>query len=388
MVAARLRPMVVLTVFGTRPEAIKLAPILAELEGRPQQFRTINLCTSQHTDLLLPFLSFFSIRVDADLAVMTPDQPLNQLCARVIALLDPVLAERQPDVVLVQGDTTSAMAAALAARYRGIPVGHVEAGLRTGNLDSPFPEELNRRLITRLAEYHFAATAGNRATLLAEGVPDARIEVTGNPVVDAVRTALAGSCPSGATAQLLAGLEGQRVIVLTSHRRESFGAVMRGNLDVLRRFIDRHENMVLVYPVHPNPRVREAARDVLGGMSRIRLIEPLGYLDFLHLLARSWLIVSDSGGVQEEAPTLGKPLLILRENTERPEAVACGVARLVGGRPERLAAMLDELAEDDGWVRRVGRIDNPFGRGDSARRIADALLRFHSAASATAESAS
>jgi UDP-N-acetylglucosamine 2-epimerase (non-hydrolysing) len=323
-----------------------------------------------------PIRRLFGVALDIDLGAMRAGQGLNQLCARVIAALDPVLAAEAPEVVLIQGDTTSALAAALAARYRRIRVGHVEAGLRTDDPDRPFPEQINRRLITRLATFHFAATRHNVRTLLAEGVPAGSIALTGNPVVDALTGVLMRTSPSPKLAQLLSRLGDHRLIVLTTHRRENFGAAMRCHLEVLRRFVDRHEDIVLIFPVHPNPAVREAALAVLDGATRVCLLEPLDYADFLHLLTRAWLIVSDSGGVQEEAPSLGKPVLVLRENTERPEAVDCGIARLVGAKPERLARALDEVVGNNSWAHRVGRLQNPFGCGDAGPRIADALASF------------
>jgi UDP-N-acetylglucosamine 2-epimerase (non-hydrolysing) len=371
----RARRLTVLTLFGTRPEVIKLAPVITALEGRPQTFRTVNVTSAQHTDLLYPFVRLLGVRVDHDLAVMRPRQPLNALCARVLARLDRLLDEARPDAILVQGDTTTAMAGALAGFHRGIPVGHVEAGLRSGDAASPYPEEMNRRLVSRLAAWHFAATRGNRDTLVAEGVPADTVFVTGNPVVDSLHAILAAETVPPRVAALLAATEGRRRIVLTTHRRESFGRLLRDNLDVLRRFVTRRPDVALLFPVHPNPEVRGPATEILGGHPRILLVSPLAYDEFVVLLSRAWLVVSDSGGVQEEAPTLGKPLLVLRANTERPEAVDAGVARLVGGRPARLARMLEEAYRDEAWIDKVGRVENPFGRGDAGLRIAEILAR-------------
>lgn len=362
----------VLSVFGTRPEAIKLAPVLRELSLR-QRIRTVNAVTSQHTDLLVPFLKLFDIRVDHDLKAMQPGQHLNQLLARVLAAVDAVLAAEQPDLVMVQGDTTSALAGALAAFQRQIPVAHVEAGLRSDNPLSPFPEEMNRRLISRLTTYHFAPTERNVTELRQERVPASQVLLTGNPVVDAVHWILEQRRPSAPLTQLLSETAGARIIALTTHRRENFGPTMRGYLETLRRFVESRDDLVLVFPVHANPAVRTVAREVLGEAGRIRLIEPLDYADFLHLMAHAWLIVSDSGGVQEEVPSLGKPLLVLRENTERPEAIECGVAKLVGRSPERLWTLLEEAASPGSWIESVSSISNPFGRGDSAQRISNAI---------------
>jgi UDP-N-acetylglucosamine 2-epimerase (non-hydrolysing) len=261
------------------------------------------------------------------------------------------------------------MAGALCAFHHQIPVGHVEAGLRSGNVLSPFPEEMNRRLISRLATYHFAPTEHNRQTLLAEGVADASIFVTGNPVVDSLHGIL-GSRHSDSLGKTLERTSGFRRLVLTTHRRESLGDVMRANLAVLRDFVEARDDVALIFPVHPNPSVVDAARKVLSDHPRIHLIDPLDYPDFIHLLSEAWLIVSDSGGVQEEAPTLGKPVLVIRENTERPEAVEAGFSRLVGGSPQTLAAMLEEADTKGSWITTLSAAENPFGRGDSGERIA------------------
>jgi UDP-N-acetylglucosamine 2-epimerase (non-hydrolysing) len=363
----------ILSVFGTRPEVIKLAPVIQEREDRRDAFETVNVSSSQHTSLLYPLIDLFGLCIDHDLRVMRPKQTLNGLCARVLESLDPILERTRPDLILVQGDTTTAMAGALAGFHRKIPVAHVEAGLRTGNALSPFPEEMNRRIVSRLATYHFAPTRGNLDILLAEGVPPDRVFLTGNPVVDSLVTILEKFPQLPVVDELVRETEGLRRIVLTTHRRESFGETMVENLRVVRRFVESHSDVAVIFPVHPNPAVTEAARLVLADHPRIRLIPPLRYEEFVVLLAYAWLIVSDSGGVQEEAPTLGKPLLILRENTEVPEAVECGVAKLVGGCPDRLASALEQVHSDGTWIEQVRKTDNPFGQGDSGTRIADAL---------------
>ena len=366
----------ILTLFGTRPEIIKLAPVIRALEARPGRWRTLNVSSSQHTDLLYPFAKRLAVRIDRDLSVMRPGQAPNEVLARVLAGLDPLLSDERPDLLLVQGDTTTALAGGIAAFHRGVPVGHVEAGLRSGDELSPFPEEMNRRLVTRLARYHFAATPRNVATLQAEGVPPERIVLTGNPVVDSLREIATGHKPSARLVDTLASLGSARIIAVTTHRRESFGGVMEGHLRVLRRFVERHRDVVVVFPVHPNPAVRAAVDATLAGASRVVLLEPLEYPDFIHLLSRAWLIVSDSGGVQEEAPTLGKPVLVLRENTERPEVLDCGVGRLVGNASARLETLLEAALEDPGWFERARTTANPFGSGDSGLRIAAAIERF------------
>jgi len=375
-------PAKILTLFGTRPEVIKLAPVVRALGSMPGAFVSINVSSSQHTDLLYPLIRAFDLRLDHDLKVMQPNQTLSSLCARVLSALDPILLSEQPDAVLVQGDTTTALAGALAAFYRGIPVGHVEAGLRSGDPTSPFPEEMNRRLITRLASFHFAATSNNRDTLLVEGAPPDRVFLTGNPVVDALHEMLARAHPSLATEELLARTQPFKRILLTTHRRESFGERMSDNLNVLKEFVESHPDTALIFPVHPNPSVSGPARAVLGDCPRIHLTAPMDYEQFVIVMSQTWLIVSDSGGVQEEAPSLGKPLLILRENTERPEAVESGCAKLVGS-PAQLAEELEDACSAASWVHRVGAVSNPFGDGHAAGRIATALAESLGVASAS-----
>lgn len=367
----------VLAVFGTRPEVIKLAPVLRAIMGFSSTLRLVTVSTGQHADLLYPFLDLFDIKLDFDLHVMRPDQTPNEVCSRVLVGLDPILTEQRPTLILVQGDTTTALAGALAGFYRGIPIGHVEAGLRSGDPRSPFPEEMNRRLISRVATYHFAATEGNRQTLLDEGVAGDRIFVTGNPVVDALHEMCARTEPSTTLRPILTATSGQRVIVLTTHRRESFGPVMRQHLRDLRRFVELHADVSLVFAVHPNPNVSAAAHAELQNSPRIHLITPLGYADFIQLMQGAWLLVSDSGGIQEEAPTLKKPLLVLRENTERREAVEAGVAVLVGSAPGRLSALLQKTYSDSTWHEQVEKAANPFGDGQAGKRIAEAIYREH-----------
>jgi UDP-N-acetylglucosamine 2-epimerase (non-hydrolysing) len=278
---------------------------------------------------------------------------------------------------LVQGDTTTAIAGALAAFHARIPVAHVEAGLRTGNRYSPFPEEMNRRLITQLADLHFAATPKNVEILLAEGVQKNCIVLTGNPVVDALQHILARSSASPSLSKLLDDIVANKhLIVLTTHRRENFGQVMSSHLKALRRFVERHQDVALVFPVHPNPSVRAVVDAEFTRAERIHCIEPLEYADFLHLLSRAWLVVSDSGGVQEEAPSLGKPLLILRDTTERPEVLDCGVGRLVGHSGERLEEMLEAVLVDKSWFDVVSKTENPFGKGDAGEQIVSAIAQF------------
>ncbi len=359
--------MKVLVLFGTRPEAIKLAPVIHEL--RKKLFQTIVVSSSQHKELLTPFLAALEIDVDFDLGVMKRDQSPNDICSRVMAKLDKILAQEHPDLILVQGDTTTTLAGALAGFYRKIPVGHVEAGLRSGNLMSPFPEEMNRRVVSQIASFHFAATEKNRRNLLSEDVPSEKVFVTGNPVVDALKKMLKNLMPSPEIAELIKKTEGKKRLLLTTHRRESFGETMTGNLKVLRNFVDKRKDVCLFFPVHPNPNVKSIAKEILGKRERIYLLDPLDYSDFLSIMKSAWLIVSDSGGVQEEAPSLGKPLLVLRENTERPEAIRAGVSKLVGSSPGSLKQFLEENYAVETWIKSVREVANPFGDGRSAARI-------------------
>ncbi|WP_171124917.1 MULTISPECIES: non-hydrolyzing UDP-N-acetylglucosamine 2-epimerase [unclassified Ruegeria] len=361
-------------VFGTRPELIKMLPIIREA-GEREDVELITVMTSQHTDLVRSLAKEWAIPVDYDLEVMKHAQSLNDVISRVVGRIDRVLEEERPDVVLVQGDTSSAFGSALAAWQRQIPVGHVEAGLRTASIDSPFPEEANRRLISRIASFHFAPTLSNKNALLAEKVPAQGVFLTGNTVVDSIRHVMGQRRPSKPVASLISSLKGRRIIVLTTHRRESFGSVMCDRLKVLRRYVEERPDISLVFPVHPNPQVKNLARAELSGSDQIHLVEPLDYPDFLHVLAASWVILSDSGGIQEEAPSLGKPLLILRDETERPEAVSCGIARLVGQSAQRLQEELLELDCPKSWATKVGEVENPFGRGNSAARILDILQK-------------
>jgi UDP-N-acetylglucosamine 2-epimerase (non-hydrolysing) len=366
----------ILVLFGTRPEAIKLAPVIYELKRR-DDFETRVVSSSQHTDLLAPFLRIFDINPDYDLRVMSENQTPNAVCAKILSGLDEIFDAEKPDCILVQGDTTTAFAGAFAAFNRKIAVGHVEAGLRSGNPNSPFPEEMNRRLISQAATFHFAATERNCETLRGEGANAEHIYTTGNTVVDALEFILKNSAPGERIDNLIRETENFKRILLTTHRRESFGAAMGGNLRDLRDFVRQHRDVCLFFPVHPNPNVRQATNEILAGCERVYLLEPLDYVDFICLMKNVWLIVSDSGGVQEESPSLGKPVLILRENTERPEAIEAGVAKLVG--ENSLAEMLKENYNDETWIDSVKSIENPFGDGKAAQRIVEILEReFHS----------
>ena len=366
----------VLFVFGTRPEVIKLAPIIREMRRTPAMARVRVLSSGQHNDLLRPLLGLFEVWPDIDLQVMRSGQNPNEVCARVLEGMGPVIREERPDLIVVQGDTTTALAAAMSGFHYQVPIAHVEAGLRTADPLSPFPEEMNRRLITRLAKYHFAATAGNRAQLLAEGVPGQTIFVTGNPVVDSLQYILKHAAPSACVGRLLRKVGDRKLIVLTTHRRENFGGTIRQNLRELRRFVETHKDVSLIFAVHPNPNVVQAAKAELDSHPRVHLIKPLDYADFIQLISHAWLLVSDSGGIQEEAPSLAKPLFVLRNNTERPEAIEAGTAFLVSDKAGRLAAMLEAAHDRAPWLERAERAQNPFGDGKAAERISKLILTF------------
>lgn len=350
-----------------------MAPVIHELKRRGIPVSVVS--SSQHTQILKPFLKMLNIDVDHDLKLMRPDQTLNSLCSRAIAKIDGILAVDKPNLILVQGDTTTALAGAMAGFNRGIKVGHVEAGLRSGSKFSPFPEEMNRRLISQIADLHFASTKQNRETLIKEGVKPRSIKVTGNPVIDSLLSIANTSQPSSKISSILDKTSGSKRILLTTHRRESFGDIMLNNLGVLRDFINSHEDTSLLFPVHPNPNVRKATESIFKGSKRIFLLEPLDYKDFITVMKASWLIVSDSGGIQEEAPSLGKPLLVLRENTERPEALDAGIAKLVGNDSAKLEQLLESNYKDESWIRSIKLRKNPFGNGKASVKIVDFIER-------------
>ncbi len=347
---------------------MKLAPVVRELARRPG-VRSRVCVTAQHREQLDQVLAVFGIVPDRDLDLMRPGQTLPDLTARILTAVSGALAEERPDVVLVQGDTTTVLAAALAAFYARIPVGHVEAGLRTDDRYSPFPEEINRRLATTLATWHFAPTPRAAAALRREGVSERSIHVTGNTAIDAL-LAIVGSTIAPPFPFLH---DGRRLILVTAHRRENFGAPMAACFVALRTLVERNPDTELVYPVHLNPQVQEPARRILGGHPRIHLLPPADYATFAHLMARATLIITDSGGIQEEAPTLGKPTLVLRHETERPEAIEAGTALLVGTDPARILGEAERLLHDPVAYAAMARIANPFGDGHAAVRIVDVL---------------
>jgi len=366
-------PLRVLSVFGTRPEAIKMAPVVQQLGGTPGVLSRVCI-TAQHRQMLDQVLDLFGLQPDYDLDLMQPDQPLNELTAAVFTGLEPVLRGFGPDWVLVQGDTTTVMAAGLSAYYHRVRVGHVEAGLRTGDKWQPFPEEINRKVLGAVADLHFAPTEWARGNLLREGVSEASIRVTGNPVIDALRQVLRQPCDLQA-GPLQGRLDERKLLLVTAHRRENFGAPMERIFGALLRIARDFEPLVqLVYPVHMNPNVHEPAHRLLGGVANIHLISPLDYLPMAHLMKRAYLVLTDSGGLQEEAPAVGTPVLVMREVTERPEALEAGTALLVGTDPERIYTEAKRLLENPQAQAAMARANNPYGDGHAAERIVAALL--------------
>jgi UDP-N-acetylglucosamine 2-epimerase (non-hydrolysing) len=364
-----------LVVFGTRPEVIKLAPVVFALRGRPDDFRVTLCATGQHRDMLDSALAAFELHADSDLDVMETGQHPADLLGRLVRNLRPLIDDLRPDAVIVQGDTVTVMAAALTGFLCGVRVAHVEAGLRTRDKRAPFPEEVNRRVAGVVADYHFAPTAGARDHLLREGVPAESVFLTGNTIVDALywmRERVAGrDLPSGLDST------GKRLVLVTAHRRESFGPPFRELCHALREIAARHADVQLVYPVHLNPNVRKPVQEILGDCERVRLIEPLAYTDFIAVLARAYLVLTDSGGLQEEAPVLGKPTLVLRDKTERPEAIAAGVARLVGTDRARIVTEASRLLGDPRAYQAMARPVHVFGDGRAAGRISEVLRDGH-----------
>lgn len=359
----------VVLVFGTRPEAIKMCPLVNELKSRPDEFEAVVCVTGQHREMLDQVLSVFGVVPDHDLAIMRPGQTLFDITSDVLLKIRAVLEEERPDVVLVHGDTTTSFAAALAAFYLQIPVGHVEAGLRTRDLYSPWPEEFNRQAVDVISEWYFAPTETSRQNLLDEAKPADRIFVTGNTGIDALRHTVRDdySHPE------LDWAEGSRLILVTAHRRENLGDPMHRMFRAIRRVMEERPDTKAIYPIHMNPQVRRAAHEELDGFDRLRIIDPLEVVGFHNFMARSHLILTDSGGIQEEAPSLGKPVLVMRDTTERPEGVAAGTLRLVGTGEETIYREFSRLLDDPAAYAEMSHASNPYGDGHASERIADVL---------------
>ena len=379
----------VMLVFGTRPEAIKMAPLVQELRKHPDQYETLVCVTGQHREMLDQVMNIFGIVPDYDLNIMKPGQDLYDVTARILSGMRDILTRTQPDVLLVHGDTTTSMAVALAAFYQQIPVGHVEAGLRTHNIYSPWPEEMNRQITGRIATYHFSPTPFSRENLLREGIDKSRILVTGNTVIDAlyaVVNKIKGDVPlqfslekelkvAGYDTGRLAAEEGRRLVLITGHRRENFGDGFLHICKAIRTLSEKYLDVDFVYPMHLNPNVRKPIKEVFGEnrQSNLFFIEPLEYLSFVYLMEKSHIVLTDSGGIQEEAPGLGKPVLVMRNTTERPEALEAGTVKLVGTDYDKIVSEVSSLLDNTEYYKRMSLAVNPYGDGHACRRIVDAL---------------
>ena len=359
----------VMVVFGTRPEAIKMCPLVLELKSHPE-LETVLCVTGQHRQMLDQVLDAFNVVPDYDLSIMKDKQTLFDVTVNILERIKEVLTEVKPDVVLVHGDTSTTFVTALACFYMQIPVGHVEAGLRTYDIYSPYPEEFNRQAVSIISKFNFSPTELSRSNLLKEGKSDDTIFVTGNTAIDALKTTVL----SDYSHPELEWANGKRLIVITAHRRENLGEPMHHMFRAIRRIIDEHDDVCAIYPIHMNPVVREAANEELGDCDRVHIIEPLEVLDFHNFLARSYMIITDSGGIQEEAPSLGKPVLVMRDTTERPEGIKAGTLKLVGTDEETIYNSFKQLLEDTNEYERMSKASNPYGDGFACKRIADILI--------------
>lgn len=359
----------VMTIFGTRPEAIKMAPLVKELESR-KEIETIVCVTAQHRQMLDQVLSAFDINPNYDLDIMKSGQSLSDITSRVLQSLDKVIKEVKPDIVLVHGDTTTTLAASFAAFYNQVILGHVEAGLRTYDKYSPYPEEINRQVTGIIADMHFAPTNISKDNLLKEGKNEDTIYVTGNTAIDALKTTV----KKNYTHEILEKIGNDKMILLTAHRRENLGENMKSMFSAIKRIVDEFDNIQVVYPIHLNPLVRDIANDIFGDCNKIHLIEPLEVLDFHNFLNKSYIIMTDSGGIQEEAPSLGKPVLVLRNTTERPEGIAAGTLKLAGVDEENIYNLTKELLTNKKLYDSMSKASNPYGDGNASKYIVDALI--------------
>jgi UDP-N-acetylglucosamine 2-epimerase (non-hydrolysing) len=366
-------PLKIASIFGTRPEAIKLAPLIRRLGNQPQKYTPVTIITAQHREMLDQVLALFSIKPDYDLDIIRPRQTLAQITAGAMTGLDSILEQIKPDFVVVQGDTTTTFIGALAAFYHKIPVAHIEAGLRTGKKYYPFPEEINRRITSVLSDAHFAPTPASRQNLLNEGIPPENIWVTGNTVIDALKDVL--SWNRGCRHQVLDRVanENLRMILVTSHRRENQGEPQERICAALLQLVDRFKDILIVFPVHLSPAVRDIVLPRLNGQDRIVLLDPIDYFETVHFMEASYLILTDSGGIQEEAPALGRPVLVLRDETERPEGIDAGTVRLVGSNTSNIVRIVSELLSDHAMYRKMAEAVNPYGDGLACERILQVL---------------
>lgn len=359
----------VLSIFGTRPEAIKMAPLVKELEKR-EEIKSIVCVTAQHREMLDQVLDVFNIKPDYDLNIMKKGQTLSEITSRVLLGLEEVIKKENPNIILVHGDTTTTFAGALAAFYNGVDIGHVEAGLRTWNKYSPFPEEMNRQMVDRMTDMFFAPTEVSKNNLLNEAIDENKIYITGNTAIDAMKYTVKDNY----TNEIFDWLEGSKFILLTAHRRENLGEPMRNIFKAVKRIVQENEDVKVIYPIHMNPIVREIANEILNDIDRVKLIEPLEVIDFHNFINRSYLILTDSGGIQEEAPSLGKPVLVLRDTTERPEGIEAGTLKLVGTDEEKIYNETMKLLNNKEEYEKMSKASNPYGDGNASKYIVDAII--------------
>lgn len=377
-----MKKLKVMVVFGTRPEAIKMAPLVLELQKHSDSIETITVVTAQHRQMLDQVLETFSIEPHYDLDIMGKNQSLLDITGKILEKFDPVVKQELPDIILVHGDTTTTFAASLVAFYNQVRIGHVEAGLRTFDKYSPFPEEMNRQMTDSLADLYFAPTSESKENLLKENHPESAIVITGNTAIDALKLTVQSDYYHDVLDQLDPD---KKLVLVTMHRRENQGQPMRNVFTALREMVDLHQEIEVVYPVHLSPAVQEAANDILAGHDRIHLIEPLDVLDFHNLASRSYFIMTDSGGVQEEAPSLGKPVLVLRDTTERPEGVRAGTLKLVGTDPVRVKEAMAALLTDETLYRQMSQAPNPYGDGRASERIVQSIQQYFGAMTSVSE---
>lgn len=377
-----MKKLKVMVVFGTRPEAIKMAPLVLELQKHSDTIETITVVTAQHRQMLDQVLETFRIQPNYDLDIMGKNQSLLDITGKILEKFDPVVKQELPDIILVHGDTTTTFVASLVGFYNQVRIGHVEAGLRTFDKYSPFPEEMNRQMTDNLADLYFAPTSESRDNLLKENHPESAIVITGNTAIDALKLTVQSDYHHEVLDQLDPS---KKLVLVTMHRRENQGQPMRNVFTALREMVDLHQEIEVVYPVHLSPAVQEAAKDILAGHDRIHLIEPLDVLDFHNLASKSYFIMTDSGGVQEEAPSLGKPVLVLRDTTERPEGVRAGTLKLVGTDPVRVKEAMTALLTDETLYRKMSQAPNPYGDGRASERIVQAILHYFGMAESVSE---
>ncbi len=359
----------VITIFGTRPEAIKMAPLVKEL-GNREEIKSIVCVTAQHREMLDQVLEVFDIKPDYDLNIMKQGQTLSEITSRVLMGLEEIIQKEKPNIILVHGDTTTTFAGALAAFYNNVDIGHVEAGLRTWNKYSPFPEEMNRQMVDRMSDMYFAPTEVSKNNLIKENIDIDKIYVTGNTAIDAMKTTVNDNYYN----EIFDWVGNDKLILLTAHRRENLGEPMRNIFRAVKRIIEKHNDIKVIYPIHLNPKVREVANEVFDGVDRIRLIEPLEVFDFHNFINKSYIILTDSGGIQEEAPSLGKPVLVLRNTTERPEGVEAGTLKLVGTDEDTIYNETDKLLNSIEEYDKMSKASNPYGDGSASRYIVDAII--------------